>query len=302
MPAQREQPSITIQSVLFHTRPDALERALGSINRAAEYGWQHGTTSVVRVSYGDCSPTPMVDEELLESWRARFEAIERIDVAFFGENLGHGGAQNRVFDTTETDLMVIANPDVVASADALSGLAEVLRDPTVGIVEAKQLPIEHPKDYDSRTGATSWCSGAFSMLRTSTYREVGGFDAERFFMYGDDVDLSWRIRLGGLGAVVQPAAAVFHDKRLTHDGSWNPTDAERYYSAEAALILAQRWSRFDIVDDLVAQFEHGGPIERRALAEFRRRLLDGSMQESLDPHHQTADFTDGTYGRHRYAL
>ncbi|MFC8192702.1 glycosyltransferase family 2 protein [Cellulomonas sp. NPDC057328] len=39
-------------------------------------------------------------------------------------------------------------------------------------------------------------SGAAAVLRTSALREVGLFD-ERFFMYYEDTDLSWRLRLAG---------------------------------------------------------------------------------------------------------
>lgn len=39
-------------------------------------------------------------------------------------------------------------------------------------------------------------SGAFMMVRTGVVRETGGFD-ERFFMFGEDIDLSYRIRQAG---------------------------------------------------------------------------------------------------------
>ena len=300
-PAPR--PSIGVHSVLFHTAPDALARSLEAINRAAEFGWLEGGTGAVHVRYGDCSPRPVVSEEMLAEWRSRFPSIAEISVEFFGENLGHGGAQNRLAHDAVTDLMVIANPDVVPSARALSVLADTLSDPTVGIVEAKQLPLEHPKDYDRRTGATSWCSGAFSMVRTSDFRAVGGFDHATFFMYCDDVDLSWRLRLHGLGAVIQPSAVVFHDKRLSVDGTWVPTDAERYYSAEAALLLAHKWSRSDLAESLAESLAAGGdPVGVSAVDEFRRRMEAGTLAPQIDGGHRTADFTNGTYGAHRFAL
>jgi GT2 family glycosyltransferase len=224
-------------------------------------------------------------------------------VEFFGENLGHGGAQNRLADAALTDLILVANPDVIPTARALSILASTLGDASVGIAEAKQLPLEHPKDYDRATGATSWCSGAFSMMRAEVFRAVGGFDHETFFMYCDDVDLSWRIRATGRAAIMQPAAVVHHDKRLSASGSWIPTGSERYYSAEAALLLAHKWSRPDIVESIAAAFSAGDdPIEHSALAELRRREAGGLLPAPLDREHRTADFGDGTYGTHRFSL
>ena len=46
---------------------------------------------------------------------------------------------------------------------------------------------------DPVTLDTVWCSGAAMLLRRSAFESVGGF-AARIFMYGEDVDLSWRLR------------------------------------------------------------------------------------------------------------
>lgn len=52
-------------------------------------------------------------------------------------------------------------------------------------------------------------SGAAAILRTSALREVGLFD-ERFFMYYEDTDLSWRLRLAGYRVEHCPGAVVHH--------------------------------------------------------------------------------------------
>ena len=123
------------------------------------------------------------------------------------------------------------------------------------MVEAKQLPVEHPKDYHPVTGLTSWGSGAFSLVRRRVFELVGGFDEQTFFLYCDDVDLSWRIREAGYDVVHQPSAVVFHDKALTTSARWAPTEAERHFSAQASLLLAHKWSRDDVVEQLTAEFE-----------------------------------------------
>lgn len=141
------------------------------------------------------------------------------------------------------------------------------------------------------------------MLRNADFHRAGGFDASSFFMYCDDVDLSWRIRAMGLGAVIQPAAIVFHDKRLSKHGGSMPTESERYYSVEAALILAHKWSRPDIVEAISASIAlRAEVVESRALAEFEARAAAGTLPDPLDPEHRTADFTDGTYGEHRFVV
>ncbi|WP_291047880.1 glycosyltransferase [Herbiconiux sp.] len=171
----------------------------------------------------------------------------------------------------------------------------------IGIAEAKQLPLEHPKDYDRVSGATSWASGAFSMFRTAEFRDLGGFDHDSFFMYGDDVDLSWRYRLRGFQVIFQPAAAVFHDKRLGPDGEWLASDTERYFSAESALMLAHKWSRDDVLERLLESMS-GFPDEiiRRAVAGYLDRRERGALPERLDPEGTTGEFVAGNYAVHRW--
>ena len=73
-----------------------------------------------------------------------------------------------------------------------------------------------------------------------------------------------------------PAAVVFHDKALSSDGKWQPTQAERYYSAEAALLMAYKWSNHERVSMLLKQFGNGGDeIGQKVVAEFRRREREG---------------------------
>lgn len=53
-------------------------------------------------------------------------------------------------------------------------------------------------------------SGGAAAYRLSAFREVGGF-CEPFFMYLEDVDLAWRLRLSGWKAVRAPGALATHE-------------------------------------------------------------------------------------------
>lgn len=293
--------SITVQSVLFHTRPETIERTLASIDRVAQLGQSGGEHGLVDVALGDCSPSPTLRTDEVEALGARFPGIRALRYRHFDTNLGHGGAQNLLARDTATDLVVMSNPDVLPSRRALGALAALLDDPTVGIAEAKQLPLEHPKEYDRVSGATSWASGAFSMMRTAEFVSIGGFDENSFFLYGDDVDLSWRYRLRGMRVLFQPAAAVFHDKRLGVGGEWLASETERFYSVESALLLAYKWSRDDVLDPLLAALAVSEvAIEQRALAAFEARRAAGRLPERLDPSGTTGEFVAGNYAVHRW--
>lgn len=54
-------------------------------------------------------------------------------------------------------------------------------------------------------------SGAFMMMRKSVLDQIGLLD-EDFFMYGEDIDLSWRIKLGGYENYYFPKTRIIHYK------------------------------------------------------------------------------------------
>ena len=53
------------------------------------------------------------------------------------------------------------------------------------------------------------CSGAAVLFRSSSLRDVGHID-ERYFMYYEDSDLSWRLRLRGYSLALCCGSTVFH--------------------------------------------------------------------------------------------
>jgi GT2 family glycosyltransferase len=295
--------SLQVQSVLFGNEPADLDRSLEARARAVEIARERGALDRVLVAYGDCSPSATFDEAGVAQRSKRLAAAgaEGLRYVFFAENLGSAEGNNRLWDGLDTDLVLILNPDTVVAPDTLVELAAALRRPGVGLVDARQLPIEHPKDYDPVTGETSWASGACSMVPMSVVREIGGYDSGSFFLYCDDVDFSWRARLAGHQVVHQPTARVFHDKRLAVDGSWSVGAAEEYWSAEGALVLAHKYSRpervRDIRKDLLA---HGSEEQRRAVAGFDRRAEEGRLPAPIDRDHVVGQFVGGNYARHRY--
>jgi GT2 family glycosyltransferase len=296
-------PSLRVQSVLYGNTVARVRQALDHLERAADIAIACGIFSAVELVYGDCSPHPTLDATEVDALRQRAAAVSKIGYRFFDRNLGSAGGHNRLLEDIVQDCVLIMNPDVMVAPNALVELARPLKDPRVGLVEARQLPVEHPKDYDRKSGETSWATTACALVRTAPLATLNGFDAESFFLYCDDVDLSWRLRLEGLKIIFQPSAVVFHDKRLSEDGQWTPSDAERYYSAEAALMLARKYSREDITRRLVQQFRTSGvDYLQRAASEFESRRMAGTLPTALDPSHSVAEFVDGFYTRHRFPL
>jgi hypothetical protein len=64
-------------------------------------------------------------------------------------------------------------------------------------------------------------AGAFMMVKGEVLEEVGSFD-ETFFMYGEDVDLSYRIQKAGYKNYYSPETSILHFKgESTRRGSFN---------------------------------------------------------------------------------
>ena len=294
--------SVAALTVLYGNDVDAIRRTVEAVDNAARIASGLGVLDHLVLAFGDASPTPVLAADEVQRLVAGVSHIT-VTYEFFDENTGTSRGQNRLARSTSSDHVLLCNPDVVPSGRALCHLIEVLRDPRVGLVEAKQLPVEHPKHYDLDTGEVSWGSGACSLVPRPVFDAVGGFDEETFFLYCDDVDLSWRIREAGHLIVHQPAAVVFHDKDLDSRGGWVPTEAERYYSAEASMLLAHKWSRMERLETLMKAYRRSKRTEhRRAVAEFERRRDAGLLVEQRDPEWTVAQFVKDDYARHRFRL
>jgi GT2 family glycosyltransferase len=294
--------SLRIQTVLFGNTLFDIERSLSSIDRAAEIGLAQGCLSAVEVAYGDSSPDQVMGSADIENYRSAFPNLGNISYVHFGANLGSAGGQNQLLHDAETDLVFFINPDIRFDPTAFVELVRPFYSAGVGVTEARQLPIEHPKFYDAGTGETGWAAGACMMMPVSVAKAMGGFDSASFVLYCDDVDLSWRIRCAGLKIVYQPSAAAFHDKRLTVDGQFAPGSLELFYSAEASLILAYKYGREDIVRSLLDRYKNSdlGPF-RQAASAYRLRESEGQLPARIDGC-GVAEFIGENFARHRFAL
>jgi GT2 family glycosyltransferase len=293
--------NIRVQSVLYNLPYENIVRSLAYLDNAALIARKAGSVQQITVAYGDCSSTPLLDEEAHDSLRRRFTNIADVRYQYFAANLGSARGHNVLLGAATSDLVMILNPDVLAAPTLFGEMIGALSRPGVGLVEARQLPIEHPKYYDPETGETSWASTACAMAPKKLFEQLQGFDADTFFLYCDDVDFSWRMRLAGYRVVHECAAVVFHDKRLTNDGGWISTPAERYYSAEAALLLTYKYSRPDLTEQYLDVFANSGDeMLQKARAAFELRSKTDRLPTPIDQEHCVSQFVESGYAPHRY--
>jgi len=55
----------------------------------------------------------------------------------------------------------------------------------------------------------AYASGAALLIKTNVLKKIGLFDPD-FFMYHEDLDLGWRMRMAGYKILVVPAAVIYH--------------------------------------------------------------------------------------------
>lgn len=84
--------------------------------------------------------------------------------------------------------------------------------------------------------ATPWLTGAALAMSSSLWDRVGGFD-QRYFLYWEDVELSWRILAAGGGIRVCEDLTAFHLVGATQAGS-HKSPAFVYYNSRNRLLFA----------------------------------------------------------------
>jgi N-acetylglucosaminyl-diphospho-decaprenol L-rhamnosyltransferase len=232
-------------------------------------------------------------------------ADPELEVVRLGTNVGFGSAINRGAALVDGDVLVM-NPDAVVEPGTVKALQAVLEhDPRVGIVGPR---IENPDgtlypsartfpamgdalghafvglvaprnrftrryrmlDWDHAAAArVDWVSGACLLVRRACFDQLGGFD-QRYFMYLEDVDLSWRAHRAGWEVAYEPAGRVVHVQGVSTDLAPYRMIASHHRS------LFQFWRRTTpppkrvVLAPLVA----AGLVLRVVLASLQR-LLDG---------------------------
>ncbi|MBU4332089.1 glycosyltransferase family 2 protein [Patescibacteria group bacterium] len=71
-------------------------------------------------------------------------------------------------------------------------------------------------NYQPKDNIISYASGAAVLFKSDVLKRVGLFD-ESFFMYHEDSDLSWRVRLAGYDIVLADKAIVYHDYKFNRN-------------------------------------------------------------------------------------
>ncbi len=278
---------IQLQTVLYENQPEDLMRSALSWKTALEGCRRKGMEIRGELLWGDASGKPL-DKAFLKDVEEALQGSLDFTYVCFRENTGTSRGHNRLFPMGKGQYVLTMNPDLLASPDTLAELLGAFRDEKTGMVEARQIPLEHPKAYDPADRKISWASGACTLIRRACFEALRGYD-EHFFMYCDDVDLSWRARLAGWEILCCPEAVVYHGHDLDSLGRMRVTPADRRYSPEAEMMLMQRYAWPDALEERKNQLRASSvPEEQEALKSFLDR--DPSWTEIMDREHRVSHF------------
>jgi GT2 family glycosyltransferase len=191
-------------------------------------------------------------------------------------NIGFGKACNIGAEAARGRYLLLLNPDTVISSNTLVSAVEFMEaHPKAGLMGPKILNpdgtlqlscrrsiptpsvafyyftgLSHvfPKSRrfgryhltymdENETAQVDVLSGSFMFMRRDIFDIIGGFD-KRFFMYGEDIDLCYRVRQTGYEVWYYPPIKIVHQKGKS---SSKRLIRSRIYFYEAMIIFSRKY-------------------------------------------------------------
>ncbi len=179
-------------------------------------------------------------DESVDALRAQVSGIHIESVP----NSGFAASNNRMIEATDSQFVLLLNPDAVLLPGALETLEDAAEhNPRVGIVgalilnpdgsvqtgtsgrfpsleEALRVKLARagrrllgglapPRKSPQCTTPVDWVSGAAMLVRRTAIEQVGPMD-EAFFLYFEDTEWCHRMRDHGWEVLLEPKATVLH--------------------------------------------------------------------------------------------
>lgn len=226
---------VSIIIVSYNTK-DLLKRCLSSI-----FNLTKGVSFEVIVVDNASSDDSV---EYVKDQRSKIKNLFLIENS---KNLGFGRANNQGAKIAKGHYIFIFNSDAYLKGNALPGLVSFMdKNPKIGVLGPlilnpdgsiqqtvgffpdlpqvfywmsflddlptgdilKPYHVDHDRFYKSER-AVDWVTGAAMFIRSEAIEKSGGFD-ENIFLYGEDMELCYRIKGAGYKIKFSPVASVIH--------------------------------------------------------------------------------------------
>lgn len=180
-------------------------------------------------------------DDSLDLAKSHFKNAEYIENS---ENFGFSKGYNATLKNVKSEFVLLLNPDCLLEKGVIKELlADFEEYPKVGAATGKIILSNGKTDLTAHRGfPTPWASllyalgddslyhltgrlskethevdaisGAFFLTKKSILEKVGFLD-ESFFLYGEDIDLSLRIKKGGYKIIYDPSVKITHYKGIS---------------------------------------------------------------------------------------
>lgn len=181
----------------------------------------------------------VVDNASHDSLQVIRDKFPNVKVMILNENIGFGRANNEGIKIAKGRNIFLLNPDTVVLNNAVKILSDYLDEhPLVGVcggnlfskdmqpatsyekrlpslktlcLESLHLytPNKNYFNYGDSPIKVGYITGADMMIRHDILKHVGLFDSD-FFMYAEEVELTYRIKKAGFNSVSVPQAKIIH--------------------------------------------------------------------------------------------
>lgn len=166
----------------------------------------------------------------------------QIRLILLDKNLGYAGGYNEALKEIDHEFSILLNSDIEVTDGWIEPVIQfMVSHPEVAACQPKILDF-NAKDKFEYAGAAGgfidymgypycrgrifddletdqgqyntateihWTTGACLFVRTSLFKEAGGFDAD-FFAHMEEIDLCWRLRLMGHSLFCIPESKIYH--------------------------------------------------------------------------------------------
>lgn len=233
--------------------------------------------------------------------KARFPEVHFIANT---DNKGFSSANNQAIRQSEGEYVLLLNPDTVVAEDTLRVCLNFLDShPDVGATGVRMLHPDGRFAPESRRGLptpfTSFCkmsglgtlfpnsrvfgryymryldpekpnpieviSGAFNMIRRKALDQIGLLD-EDFFMYGEDIDLSYRLLQGGWKNYYLPCLILHYKGESTEKSSYRYVHV--FYEAMLIFFNKHYGKRYRLLGQIIRL-----AVYARALVDMWQRFV-----------------------------
>lgn len=244
----------------------------------------------------------VVDNGSTDGSENAVEGMPGVTLLRTGENLGFGKGCNLGATMAENEFLLFLNPDARLFAGSLAKTIEFLQTPEnskVGIcgvqlidehghlqrscarfpsasgffahasgIERLIPTLGHPmSEWDhATTRQVDQVIGAFFLIRRHVFEALRGFD-ERFFVYFEEVDLSYRAKQLGWSSVYFAGAQAFH----AGGGTSRQVKAKRlFYSLRSRILYSYKHFNLFLASAVLLTTLFVEPLSRSVLAVGRR--------------------------------